>query len=46
MKSGNYCPMAQYIRTGAPDCSDKIPDYTDGGGNIDDLEKTVNEHGQ
>ena len=43
MKPDNYCPMAQYIRTGAPDCSDKIPDNTDGGGNIDGLAKAVND---
>ena len=41
MKPDNYCQMAQYIRTGAPDCSGKIPDYTGGGGNIDDLVKVV-----
>ena len=43
MKSNNYCQMAQYIGAGEPDCSDKIPDYTDGGGNIDDLAKVVND---
>ena len=44
MKPDNYCQMAQYIRTGAPGCSGKIPDYKDGGGNIDDLVKAVGEH--
>ena len=44
MKPDNYCQMEQYIRTGAPGCSGKIPDYTDGGGNIDDLAKAVDGH--
>lgn len=44
MKPDNYCQMAQYIRTGAPGCSGKIPDYADGGGTIDDLAKAVGEH--
>ena len=44
MKPDNYCQMAQYIRAGAPGCSGKIPDYKDGGGNIDGLEKAVGEH--
>lgn len=41
MKPGNYCRMAQYIRTGAPDCSGKIPDYTEGGGDREALIKAV-----
>lgn len=44
MKPDNYCQMPQYIGAGAPGCSDKIPDYTDGGGDIDDLVKAVGEH--
>ena len=47
MKPDNYCQRTQYVGVtlgGIPYCSGRIPDCTDGDGNIDDPAKAVGEH--